>query len=183
METELYQPEDRAQPGSLIELFFDPVEDFGELVPVGEKDLSAEYRSLLAHHDHMTVTQEAWHNSLVDLHALNERADEDFYARESLLQRQRDGAVVQYGIMRIALVGLPEIVRLEILSRALPLGRVLIRHHLLRVVELHQLWRVNAGERLRSLLRLSGDQPAYARSAGILVDGKPAVELLEVATL
>ncbi len=183
METVRYEPEDQAQPGSLIALFFEQEQQFGDLVPVGEQELSPEYRSLLAHHDHMTVTQEAWHNSLVDLHAITERADEDFYARESLLQRQRDGAVVQYGIMRIALAGLPEIVRLEILSRALPLGRILIRHHLLREVELHQLWRVNSGERLRSLLHLPPDKPAYARSAGILVDGKPAVELLEVATL
>ena len=45
----------------------------------------------------------------------------------------------------INLADLPEIVKLEIESQALPLGRIMIRHHLLREVELLGLWRVAAG--------------------------------------
>ena len=128
----------------------------------------------------MTVTVEAWHNSLVDVKVLEEKLTDDVFVRRILLCRQRDGAPVQLGIMRINLAGLPEIVRMEVESRALPLGRIMIRHHLMREVELCQLWRVNPGEQLRSGLGCTQDVPVFGRTALIQVDGQPKVELLEI---
>jgi len=164
----------------LTALFFPDLAQLGEFELVEASDLPEAYRSLLAHTDHMTVTVEAWHNSLVDVKVLAEARDADHYARKILLVEQRDGSPVQFGIMRIDLSGLPEIVRLEIESQALPLGRIMIRHHLMRSVELCQLWRVNPGPELRSQLKLTDDEPIYGRTARILVNGNPAVELLEI---
>jgi len=164
----------------LTSLFFSDPTDLGEFEPVDVSDLPEGYQSLLAHNDHMTVTVEAWHNSLVDVRVLAEQREGDSYARKILLVLQRDGSHVQFGIMRINLTGLPEIVRLEIESQALPLGRIMIRHHLMREVELCQLWQVTPGPELRLHLQLEDDTPVYGRTARILVDGQPAVELLEI---
>ena len=164
----------------LTELFFSSLDELGEFEPVESSDLPEAYQSLLAHHDHMTVTVEAWHNSLVDIKALDVKQDNDIYSRKTLLVLQRDGSPVQLGVMRINLAGLPDIVRLEIESQALPLGRIMIRHHLMREVEMCQLWRVKPGAELRLRLQLEDDEPIYGRTARILVAGEPAVELLEI---
>lgn len=164
----------------LTSLFYDELEELGEIEPVDAADLPESYQSLLAHDDHMTVTVEAWHNSLVDVRVVSEHRDADKYARKILLVLQRDGTPVQFGIMRINLAGLPEIVRMEIESQALPLGRIMIRHHLMREVELCQLWRVKPGPELRLHLQLADETPIYGRTARILVEGEPAVELFEI---
>ena len=164
----------------LTELFYPTREQLGELLPVAADEMPPHYQSLLAHHDHMTVTVEAWHNSLAELRVLQEKRDDDFYARKIVLARQRDGVVVQFGIMRIDLRNLPEIVKLEIQSQALPLGRIMIRHHLLRELEVCQLWQVQPGPDLRRHLKCSADDPIYGRTARILVEGQPVVELLEI---
>ena len=168
------------QLDSLIQKFYPSRDEVGEFSPVSTDELPQQYASLLAHHDHMTVTVEAWHNSLVEVRVLQETSDDQYYTRQILLIRQRDSTPVQYGIMRIKLEGLPEIVRMEIESRALPLGRIMIRHHLLREVELCQLWRVNPGQQLRSHLNCNEGVPIFGRTARILVYGEPAVELLEI---
>jgi chorismate-pyruvate lyase len=89
---------------------------------------------------------------------------------------------VLFGIMQVDLRGLPEIVRLEIESQALPLGRIMIRHHLLREVEACQIWRVEPGKELQQHLRCGEDTELFGRSARILVAGKPAVQLLEIVS-
>jgi len=164
----------------LTSLFFTDVAELGELEPVEASDLPQAYQSLLAHTDHMTVTVEAWHNSLVDVRVLAEQQEGNNYARKILLVLQRGGSPVQFGIVRIHLAGLPEIVQMEIQSQALPLGRIMIRHHLMREVELCQLWRVKPGPELRLQLKLEEETPIFGRTARILVAGEPAVELLEI---
>jgi chorismate-pyruvate lyase len=164
----------------LAELFYTSLEELGQFTPVTAQQLPTAYQSLLAHNDHMTVTVEAWHNSLVDLQVLEQRRDADSYARKILLALQRDLRPVQLGIMRIQLTHLPEIVRQEIESETLPLGRILIRHHVLRAVELCQLWKITPGAALQAHLRLASDDPIFGRTARILVAGCPVVELLEI---
>ncbi len=169
------------QLDSLIKQFYSSRDKVGEFTPVEADELSQQYASLLAHTDHMTVTVEAWHNSLVDVHVLEAVQEKDKYARRIVLTRQRDGTPVQFGIMRINLASLPEIVRMEIESRALPLGRIMIRHHLLREVELCQLWRVQPGEELQTHLLCNPEVPVFGRTARILMEGEVLVELLEIA--
>jgi len=166
----------------LCNLFYPTSAEVGLFEEVAVCDLPDHFKALLAHDDHMTVTVEAWHNSLVKVHVLEERRDNNHYARRIVLALQRDGKPVQFGIMRINLAGLPQIVRLEIESQALPLGRIMIRHHLLREVELLHLWRIAAGAELRKHLKLERGAVCFGRTARILVDKVPAVELLEIVT-
>ncbi len=131
----------------------------------------------------MTVTVEAWHNSLVEVHVLDDCKQGDYYARKIVLARQRDATCVLFGIMSIHLAGLPDIVRLEIESKALPLGRIMIRHHLLREVEVCQLWQITPGDELRFHLQLNDEEPIFGRTARILVEDQPVVELLEIVAV
>jgi chorismate-pyruvate lyase len=131
----------------------------------------------------MTVALEAFHNSLMNVRAINEWRDDASYARCSLLSRQTDGAVVQFGIMRIWLTDLPSAAQEEIASKKAPLGRVLIRHNVLREVEVITLWKIEPGAELIRHLELPSAQPIFGRTAQILVDERPTVQLLEIAKL
>jgi hypothetical protein len=178
-ESELYE----RNASRLASLFYPDLDALGRFEPVTVAKLPRDYACLLAHHDHMTVALEAWHNSLVDIEALHEWSDESSYARASLLRRQSDRQVVQFGIMRIWLGDLPLAAQEEIKARRFPLGRVLIRHNLLREVDVLTLWRIMPGPVLQQLLGISGKSPIYGRSAQILVDERPTVQVLEIATL
>ena len=144
---------------------------------------SAEADLLLAHQEHMTVALETFHKSLVSVKVLDEWRDEASYARTSVLSRQSDGAVVQFGIMRIWLGDLPADAQQEITSKKSPLGRVLIEHNLLREVELISLWQIQPAAVLKRCLQLTSYNPIFGRSAQILVDERPTVQLLEIPTL
>lgn len=193
--------------------FFPSLAELGEFRLVAVDDMPADYQTLLAHDAHMTVTVEAFHQSLVDVHVLDERWEGRFYSRTSLLICQSNRRIAQFGIMRIDLSGLPAIVRDEIESRGTPLGRILIKHNVLRHVELHRLWRIAPGPVLRRRLINQDHSPQeelgaasdsaigtplpplpapagepsptvrqnlYGRTARIVVEGRPAVELLEI---
>lgn len=167
-------------PAAIVAPFFPNLAALGEFEAVAPADMPREYRALLAHTDHMTVTVEAFHNCHVDVRALAEHREGDAYSRTSLLICQSSGKVVQFGVMRIDLGQLATAVRDEITARGTPLGRVLIRHNVMRHVELQQLWRVNPAAELRERLQLAVGEPLYGRSARIVVEGRPAVELLEM---
>jgi chorismate-pyruvate lyase len=167
----------------LASLFYDDLAELGQFHPVAPDDLSDDYRTLLAHNDHMTVTLDAFHGGLVDVQVLDEWQDESSYARNSLLARRRDRAILQFGIMRIWLRDLPAAAREEIAAKRLPLGRVLINHNVLREVELITLWRITPGPALKRHLNLKNNEPIFGRSAQILVDERPTVQLLEIVTL
>ncbi|MEO1497324.1 MAG: hypothetical protein AAFV43_09255 [Planctomycetota bacterium] len=154
--------------------------ELGEMTPVGYSDLPAEYQTLLAHSGHMTVTLEAWHESLVDVRVVAETTQDDRYARHSLLARQSDGRIVQSGVMRIDLAGLASEVRERVAAGGCPLGRILIRSNVLREVELLALWRITPATQLAEELAVPPGDVIYGRSARILVEGRPAVELLEI---
>lgn len=178
--------------------FFPSLAELGEFRLVAVDDMPADYQTLLAHDAHMTVTVEAFHKSLVDVQVLDERREGHFYSRTSLLICQSNRRIVQFGIMRIDLSGLPAIVRDEIESRGTPLGRILIQHNVLRHVELHRLWRITPGPVLQRRLIEQDHSPQdaaaasdsaigmpppttfYGRTARIVVEGRPAVELLEI---
>lgn len=155
-------------------------EHLGKVEPIAFGQLPAAYDTLLNHRGHMTVTLEAWHNTSVDVHVMDEESSEEFYSRHSLLTRQTDGRVVQSGIMKIQLAGLPAEARRAIKEGSEPLGRILIRSNLLREVELLALWQIEPGAQLAKELDLDKEKIVFGRTASILVDGNPAVELLEI---
>lgn len=178
-QAELFTP----SASRLATLFFSDLDELGRFEPITVDRLPPAYRTLLAHTEHMTVALEAFHKSPVAVHALAEWRDEASYARCSLLSRQTDGAIVQFGMMRIWLSDLPAAAQEEITSKRAPLGRVLIEHNVLREVELITLWQITPGPVLRRHLQVSGNAPLYGRTAQILVEERPTVQLLEIAKL
>ncbi len=172
----------RSELEALVEIFADGIDAFGKFLAVGESDLPPTFAGLLAHHDHMTVTLEAYYESLVRVEVVVERPGTEWYARQSLLARHSDGAVVQFGIMRIDVSGLPTLVRSAIESHAAPLGRILIKNNLLRHVELRALWQIEPSRILAEPLRTRPGAVIYGRSAAIHLAGRRAVDLLEIVT-
>jgi len=170
---------DRQLPG-LLSLFYDDPANLGDLVSVDSGEVPENYRRLLAHHEHMTVAMEAYHESLVDVDILETCQAEESYARKILLRRQRDKVVVQFGLLRLDLSLLDPAVREEILSGQRPLGRLLVRHNVMRTVRLESLWRVSMAEELKTYFGHPATNTTYGRSATIELDGKKAVEVLEI---
>ncbi len=165
---------------TLVRLFYERPAELGEFEQVDWHDLKRDYRMLLAHDNHMTVTVERFHNGPVDVRVLETKLEGDHYARKILLVRQSDGAVVQFGIMRLDFTTVSPAIRREVESQEAPLGRILIQHKVLTKVSLRKVWKVTPGEDLRGHLGLQPDQITYGRTAVIHVDGEPAVELLEI---
>ncbi|MBX7168497.1 MAG: hypothetical protein K1X74_19325 [Pirellulales bacterium] len=173
-----------ADPFSLLTplvLFFSAkVEDLGKFSPVDPDRMPAVYRTLLAHEHHMTVTVERHHRGPVGVRVLQRKATPSHYARQILLERKSDGAVVQFGIMRIALDLIAPEIRDEILQEQTPLGHILIKHNVMRQIHLLSLWRVEPGPELQKMFGLQGPRTTFGRTAMIDVDGRPAIELLEI---
>ena len=151
-----------------------------EIIPGDE--MPQPYRGLLVHEHHMTVTVEAYHGGPVDVRILERRQDGSDYARKILLTRQTDGAVVQFGIMRLDFSSVSPEVRQAVESQQTPLGRILIEHNVHREVHLTKLWKVTPGEDLRRWFNMSPGQITFGRTAIIHCNGEPAVELLEIVT-
>lgn len=167
---------------TLVELFYPSLADLATFERVDAAQLAEPYRQLLAHDEHMTVTVEEFHHSRVDVKVLGTRLTPPHYARKILLARQSDGAVVQFGIVRLNFDFLAPDVQREIERQSMPLGRILIEHNVLRQVELVDLWKVTPGEDLQRHFSLHQPVPCFGRTALIHCDGEPAVELLEVVT-
>ena len=192
---------------TLAALFFADRAALGRFEEVAPADMPPVYRKLLDHEHHMTVTVEEHHGGPVDVKVLRRRIappraphtsngkaapstsdaptpEPTHYAREILLIRQRDGAVVQYGIMRVNFAFLGQAVRREIESERTPLGRVLIEHDVLRRIHLFSLWRITPGDRLAEALQIDPVRdaftPIYGRTALIYCNDEPAIELLEI---
>jgi chorismate-pyruvate lyase len=149
-----------------------------EAVPADE--VPEPYRTLLVHEHHMTVTVEAHHGDLVDVKVLAKHVTAQAYARKILLALQKSGKIVQFGLMRVHLRHCSPAVRDEILSETTPLGRILIRHDVLRRIEPTSFLRVVPGPAMQEWFGLESPRPAYGRLALIHCDGQPAVELLEI---
>lgn len=167
---------------TLVALFYSRGEELGQFDEVDSHDLARDYRMLLAHDSHMTVTVERFHNGPVDVRVLETKVSDTHYARKILLARQSDGGIVQFGIMRLDLSCLSPAVRREVESQRTPLGRILIQHNVLREVHLTKLWRVTPGDELRQIFQMQPGQVTYGRTAVIHCDGEPAIELLEIVS-
>ena len=166
----------------LIHLFFDDEAQLGQFEEVVADQVPEPSRSLLSHDQHMTVTVEKHHQTSVDVKVLQSRTDGDHYSLKSLLTRQSDGGVVQYGIVRLNKSFLDPDVRDEIERQGMPLGRVLINHDVLRKVKLLSLLKIQCGPELASQFGFEVGQICYGRTALIYCDGAPAIELLEIVS-
>lgn len=166
--------------GDLVSLFYDQTGELGRFTQRSAEECPAAYQTMLAHEAHMTVTVEQRHGCEVDVEVLDSRYTETHYLRKIVLRRKTDDRTVQFGIVRLALSALQPQVRDEIMAQQIPLGRVLIKHDVLRKVQLNALWQVVCGVRLAEIFAVPVGHVTYGRTALIYCDGEPAVELLEV---
>ena len=167
-----------ANADELLRLFFTPDTAACQLTAVTEQELPADYRRLLVHEQHMTVTVESFHKSQVDVQVLDVHSTAEHYARKILLRRQTDQQVVQFGIVRLHRHLIPATALAEIESQRTPLGRVLIEQDVMRQVKLVGVWRVKPGPELERLFNSSST--TFGRSAMIHVNHEPVIELLEI---
>jgi chorismate-pyruvate lyase len=159
---------------------FPPAGDFPSYELVPAERVPAPYHDLLVHEHHMTVTVEAHHGCHVDVRVLARVHSGNHYARKSLLIRQSDGRVVQFGIARIDLTQVSPTVRDAILAANVPIGRILIAHDVLRRIEPTAFLRMRLGPKQLGWFGLERVGPTYGRLALIHCNGRPALELLEV---
>jgi len=170
-----------AELDAMLSLFPDgpPLVAKAEHVPSAA--MPEDYRCLLSHDAHMTVAMEARHACTVDVNVVEERLEGDVYNRKITLTKHGTDDVVQFGLVKFDFSWVTEQVREEILSKDIPLCRVLIRHNVLRHVDLNALIRVEAGPGLAELLHMPEGGVTYGRLATIFCDHKPAVDLLEIS--
>jgi hypothetical protein len=184
-------PVERA--AALVQLFCS-LDDFGVLRSAAPGEVPEPARSLLDHRSHMTVAMERFHGSDVRLRVVaksgdgcGQRPNNGWYAREILLETEA-GTIVQHGIVRIDLTHLDPEAAAAIREARRPLGRILIEAGMLREVHGVKLLEIMPGPHLRDLFRLTVPRsaetaeamPVYGRVADIQLDGRPAVELLEI---
>ncbi len=167
---------------SVEDLFapFGPTDDLPEYAFVSGDAVPPPYHDLLVHHHHMTVTVEAHHGDLVDVRILDRRLEGDTYTRKIVLALQGSGRVVQFGVARVHLNYCSAPVREAIVAGRTPLGRILIQHNVLRVVEPTAFLRVAAGPAVAKWFGLTEPRPTYGRLAVIYCDGREAIEVLEI---
>ncbi len=164
----------------LVDLFYADHARLGRFRGVGPTEMPLVYQTLLAHQNHMTVTVEHFHGSPVDVRVLSTSAKDYHYSRKIVLTRRSDGAVVQFGIVRIDLRVLSPAVRMAVEDQRTPLGRILIENEVLREVHLTHLWRVAMGDDLAGLFNASPEGITYGRTAIIDCNHEPAIQLLEI---
>ena len=87
---------------------------------------------------------------------------------------------MQFGIVRVHLDYCSAPVREAIVAGRTPLGRILIEHNVLRVVEPTAFLRVRPGPAVAKWFGLAQARPTYGRLAVIHCDGQEAIEVLEI---
>ena len=138
------------------------------------------YLTLLVHANHMTVTVEGFYDQPVNVKVLESRILGEVYSRQILLSLSRDGRVVQFGVVRINLAVLPEIVRREILAGGTPLGRVLIQNQVLTRVQPAGYLTLAANADFAEWFAIPAGTSLYGRLGVIYAGERPAIEVLEV---
>lgn len=168
---------------ALVGPFCRSIEDFAEFRPVASAAVPEPFRFLLDHDSHMTVALERFHGAPVRVRVLQELhgTPATRYSREILLTvpdaERQDGRVVQHGIVSIDLTTVDDAIATRIRRCDEPLGRILLDAGVLCSVRDVHLLAIVPGPRLRDVL---GPADTFGRVARILVDGRPAIELLEI---
>ena len=154
--------------------------DRPDAVEVSAADVPQPYQRLLVHTHHMTVTVEEFYRSAVDVQVLNCRRIGNEYSRKILLKTRQAGRIVQFGLVRINLGVCPAPVRNEIVEGKTPLGRVLIRHDMLRRIEPVAFLRLTLSAEMANWFGVTAGTTTYGRVGVIYTGDRPAVEVLEI---
>lgn len=149
-------------------------------VEIPERDVPQPYHKVLVHTQHMTVTVEEYYRSPVDVRVLECRRQGNDYARKILLTAQSTGRVVQFGLVRINLGACSEPVRNEIVEEKTPLGRILIRHNMLRRIDPLAYLRVSLNEVMAGWFGVAPGTETFGRVGVIYTGDRQAAEVLEI---
>lgn len=172
-----------ARAVALVRLFEPDTRRFGLFSAAESEAVPDEARRLLDHRGHMTVTLDRAHGGPVSLRVLR-TADVagaeggPRYAREILLFSPDDRPVL-HGIVRIDLTAVTSATARAIRAGSVPLGRILLEAGMLCEIDDVGFVRIAPGDHLRGLWA-SADREAHGRVARIMLDRRPAVELLEI---
>lgn len=140
-------------------------------------------RSLLVHERDMTRTLEQFHRDKIHLRVLSSRRDGESYWRESALELDGSGQVVEYGAIQIFLDRFSEPWRSQILGEHLPLGGILNESGMPYTSRPSGYFRCEPDEFIRAALRLGEvSVPAlYGRQNTLTgADGRPLAEIVEI---
>jgi hypothetical protein len=159
---------------------FPPAEVIARCDLVSPEEVPEPYDRLLCHEHHMTVTVESYHGEPVDVEVLEEHRGREAYARKSLLRLRDSRRVVQFNLMRVHFRYCSRAVRREILAGGTPLGRVLIKHNVLRHVMPTAFLRIVPTAAVAAWFGQSAPCETYGRLALIVCDERPAVEVVEI---
>jgi len=140
------------------------------------------FRSLLDHEHHMTVTMEKHFAESVRVKVLSESIQGSNYSRILNLVGEKTGRIILFGAMRIRLDFLPHAAQQEILARKEPLGRILIRHEILRKLELVSLLAIDPFQGRLHWFERFDKNTYFGRLAKIHVGNQVAVEVFEVVS-
>jgi hypothetical protein len=154
--------------------------DRSDAVEISSSEVPEPYHKLLVHTHHMTITVEQYFRSSVDVRVLNSRRAGNEYARKILLATHDTRRVVQFGLVRINLGVCPEPVRNEIVEGKTPLGRVLIKHNMLRRIDPVAFLRVSLSPTMAEWFGVAPGTTTYGRVGVIYTGDRPAVEVLEI---
>ena len=139
------------------------------------------FRSLLVHHNDMTPTLEAFHQSDIHLEIVSRERRGDFYFREVVLRLNRDDQPVEFGAIKIYLGRFPEDAQDLILQENVPLGRILKDCGVKHRTEAKAFLRVASDPRIGEKFDLSTPAMLYGRKAVICeLAGRPLCEIVEV---
>lgn len=163
----------------LVALFPEGDEFFAHIEHVPAALTPEPFKWLLVHDRHMTLRLEEFHRSSVTVKVLERKLEGEFYSRKILLRRSDDGVVVQFALVRCDLSVVSPAIRDEILSEQTPLGHILVKHNIFRVVQLGAILQISAGPAFARLCGCSDGQSTYGRLATIFCNGRPAVDLFE----
>lgn len=171
-------------PAELLHHLLDsfPNERIPPVEVISGTQLPEPFRSLLDHEFHMTVTVESHFNEPVRVRVLSEYCGGPYYSRILNLVGEKTGKTLLFGVMRIRLDFLPLGAKQEILARREPLGRILIRHNILRKLELIALLKIQDFPGREHWFGNADGFPYFGRLARIHVENQPAVEVFEVVT-
>lgn len=149
-------------------------------VEISSREVPQPYHKLLVHSHHMTVAVEEYFRSPVDVRVLECRRSGNEYARKILLAVHSTGRVVQFGLVRINLGACSEAVRNEIIEEKTPLGRIMIRHNMLRRIDPLAYLRVTLGDTMAEWFSATPGTDTFGRVGVIYTGDKPAAEVLEI---
>jgi len=147
---------------------------------VDPKTIPEPFHQLLVHACHMTVAMEHFHQCKIGVRVVQRRSEDGWYARQIVLVPRGTDEVVQGGAVRIHMTMLDPEVQEAIRREDTPLGHVLIRHEVLRHIEVTNYLRIEPGPELANWPGFPEDEPCYARLGILYCDRQPAIELFEI---